>query len=109
VAWTSVGIIQPGRRLASGGVRPRGDPDGEAGEHWARSRRGCVSGDRWGAGVVRAATGGARGLCERHWLRSAGKNRVAVSGGARGEAGQATRRGCEAQRGPLGHCGEGVC
>jgi hypothetical protein len=62
-----------------------------------------------GAGVVRAATGGARGLCERHWLRSAGKNRVAVSGGARGEAGQATRRGCEAQRGPLGHCGEGVC
>jgi hypothetical protein len=44
MAWTSVGI-RPGRRLASGGAQPLGDPAGE------------TAGERWGATV--------RGLCER--------------------------------------------
>jgi hypothetical protein len=33
------------------------------------------------------------------------KNRVAASGGTWGRGGHATRRGCEAQRGPLGRSG----
>jgi hypothetical protein len=54
---------------------------------------------------VRAAVGGARGLCERCWLRLAGKNRVAASGGGSGERRDRRLGEAEAQRGPLGRSG----
>jgi hypothetical protein len=58
------------------------------------------------AGVVQAAAGGARGLCERHCLQPTGKKiEWRRREGLGAEAGQTTRQGREAQPGPLGHDG----
>jgi hypothetical protein len=80
--WRAVGRsrvgIRSGRQLASCVAWPHG---------------GCASSGRQGMGVVRAVLAAPCGQ------KSSG------GVGLGGDAGQATRRGREAQRGPLGHGG----